>query len=122
MSKDPFDSLMKLSKLGKKEVKVSIGDVEVVLRSLMAKEEVELFTNIEELKGISFINSNKIETLARSLVEIDGIRFEENNDDVVSKKKQVIEGWGQSIIDLLFTEYAKMISGIESEFEKLTKK
>jgi hypothetical protein len=116
--------LQKIAKLGKKEVQVELTkDIKITLRSLTAKEENEIFTECADLPTMSFINTNKVQTLARSIIEINGERYDaKESEEVVEfikEKVKLIEQWGQNVIDVLFGKYADMVKDIEQSFEKL---
>ena len=116
--------LQKIVNLGKKEVQVILTkDIKITLKSLTAKEESEIFLECADLPTMVFINTNKIQTLARSIVEINGERYEvkegEEEVEFIKEKVKLIEQWGQNIVDVLFGKYADMIKEIEKDFEKL---
>jgi len=117
--KNPMDGLKKIAELGKKERNVVIAETKIVLKSLSAREENNIFSACQDLDGIFYINANKIQTLACSIIEISGARFETDNEETLKEKVTVIESWGQSVVDYLFTEYSVLIKEIEESFKEI---
>jgi len=133
MNLDGISLLKELGQTGHKEQEFDITkEFKITLRTLTSQEETSVYSSLEGLKGVEFLNRNKIETLARSIVKINEIKFDINDDlkaadnekaneskikKAISKRKQemidkkieiIIESWPSSIVDSIFTKYASL--------------
>lgn len=107
--------------LGYKEEKFVLSDsIELTLKTLSAKEDTEVYDELEDLKkGTRFVGLYKIKILARSIIQLNDIRFdisgaddekiEEYRKEQLDKKEQIIASWSQPVVDDLFEKYGKLL-------------
>lgn len=109
----------------------NIQGKEFLFRSLSTKEtddiEKEVARKTVSLTDDSKFNTRKVETLAISLISVDGIalsKFEEVQVSVskgVTEKeaiKEEISSWDESFTTLLFLFYLEMLKEKDKKFEK----
>ena len=117
--------LKKLKNIYYETEKCKLGDeLEVTLRLLTSEEETEVHSfSTKYEQGIAYLYSVKRETLARSIVELNGSLIPEiiEDDDLGKVQKHVwlrdniIKGWSQVLIDELWQKYAKLLLRVEEK-------
>ena len=122
--KKVLEDLKKLKNVYYETETFKLGDdLEVTLRLLTSEEETEVHafaTKFEQ--GIAYLYAVKRETLAKSLVIMNGNTIPEiieEGDDKVQKhiwlRENVIKGWSQILIDEMWQKYATLLVRIEKK-------
>ena len=125
---DPLELLNELANVGKKKKTVKISDnLEVVLETLSAEDEGNVFTKCEEFGGSEYFSKNKRETIVHSLAEINGKSlkgYEELEDpdkkrkmkvEVIGKIRDIVDKWNDELITFLYSNFVDVISESEKE-------
>jgi len=117
--------LKKLKNVYYETEKCKLGDeLEATLRLLTSEEETEVHSySTKYEQGIAYLYSVKRETLARSIVELNGNKIPPILDDKEQGKVQshvwlrenVIKGWSQVLIDEMWSQYAKLLIRMEAK-------
>ena len=115
--KDPLKLLASLETYGYEERECTIGGVKIKLAPLTVKEAITVFEISSQYNDIdASIQALKVETLVRSIVAINDIRFDPS---VVSdQKKDVITKFSNDVIDLLFGQYCELDKYIKVSLDK----
>jgi len=128
---DPFEKLNELSKLGKKEKDVLIGEVTVTVGTIDADDETNVFISCAKYDGTSYFYKLKQETLKYAIKAVDTIRIDDykriiKDEDREAAKKQaleriekIIKTWDDGLINYLYTEQAQLAKDSEKDLEKL---
>jgi hypothetical protein len=117
MNADALKIMGAFSKKVFKEKTKNILDFEITLVNLSAKEDAEVFEMISDMKGTEFFHVLKLQTLARSIIAVNGTRFEktDNNKEVLESKIEILLSWPSTIIDELYQVYSDLINEIDVE-------
>jgi len=117
--------LKKLKDVYYETEKCKLGkDLEARLRLLTSEEETDVHAYSSKFEqGIAYLYSVKRETLARSIVELNGNKIPEILEDEDTGKTQkhiwlrenVLKGWSQVLIDEMWTKYATLLTRVEAK-------
>ena len=113
-----FLELMKeITKQSYKEKSKLRGTNTIVLRNLSAKEEADVYTSVNNLKGTEFFYILKIQTLAKSIIAIKTEDGEEKrfDDPDIGKKLEILATWPTSVMDELYRVYSDLSNEIDKE-------
>jgi hypothetical protein len=114
---DFLDLMKEITKKSYKEKSKQIGTINVVLRNLSAKEEADVYTSVNNLKGTEFFYILKIQTLAKSIIAIKTEEGEEKRFDNpdIEKKLEILATWPTSVMDELYRVYSDLSNEIDKE-------
>lgn len=127
--KDAFAALESLSKLGKKEGDVKLGDLTLTLGTLDTDQESNVFISCAELTGNVYFYRLKIETLKYSLKAVNEVRLDdylrlEKVEDREKLKKEtfdkietIVKTWDENVVSYLYSEWAKLSKASEEELK-----
>jgi len=116
MNTDALKIMSTLKEKVFKEKTKKILDFEITLVNLSAKEDAEVFEMISDMKGTEFFHVLKLQTLARSIVAVNGTRFEKaDNKELIESKINILLSWPSTIIDELYQVYSDLINEIDDE-------
>lgn len=142
MKRDALELLKTLAQSSHKHIDIKLGDgFTIKLRSLTAKEETEVFAELDGYKGVTFFYNHKLATLCRSIIEINGNTFdidvkspknfstlpddekevirldvEAKKEQLMQEKRAIISELPASVVDVLYKSYASMIGEQEQQF------
>lgn len=128
---DPFAILNEVEELGKVEESVKLKDgLSLIISTISAEEESEVFMNCVGFEGVSYITQNKIEVLAHSIKGINDTRFDYNKiEDPTERKKErqkvveglrnKIEGWRDEVVTFLYEKFLSITGNSEDQLKKL---
>jgi hypothetical protein len=112
-----LDALNAVAELERRNATINIGDdFEVVIKSLGAEDETATFVDCMNTWGQAFVYKHKIETLSRSITQINGMSTETID---LNAKKLAIGQWQQVLVDHVYREYATLVGDIDEYFEKI---
>ncbi|MDO8640286.1 MAG: hypothetical protein Q7R33_01980 [Nitrosarchaeum sp.] len=114
---DPLAAMNAVSDLKQRTKIVELDDnFKVTVRTLGAKDETDTFIECMNLWGQAFLYKHKLETLCRSIIDINGVSIQAV--DIVLKR-DIMGKWSQEVIDELYIEYARLIGNIDAFLEKM---
>ena len=129
---DPMEAMKMIAEMQHRTIDVQINDdISVTLRSLGAKDETDTVGDCMQYWGQAYIYKHKIETLARSIIAINGKSFSPVLDSgpefdyltpenkLLKAKRDAVGSWNQSLVDMLYNKYANMIQDVERFMEKI---
>jgi hypothetical protein len=127
---DIFESLNELSKLGKKTKEVSVGETKILLSTLDASQEGEVFIACAELSGNAYFYKLKTHTLTHSIKAVNGQRLDayeniKEKDEREKLKKETLEKvsnilgtWDENVISFLYSKWSILSKESEDELKK----
>jgi hypothetical protein len=115
---------------GRKTKEFKVGESVVLLQSLTAQDQSEINSEASGLNALTYLESSKVPTLARSLVEIDKVPIEAFPEvreylrkDTELKTVQAVEkslyDMDKENVNLLFSLYLDLETERQAEREKL---
>lgn len=124
------DSLQKAKGVGLVEERFTIGDCDVVVRSLRPDEYEALITDCKGLEDVTYLNTFQMGHVNRALVELNGVSFRDvqfvDDEEPDPKKpgqmkpvklelhrwleKNVLNSWGK---EALYVAYRKVADAVE---------
>lgn len=128
---DPFEILDEITKIGKVEKSVDLTDnISVILCTIDAEEEAEIFDFCSEFEGVTYIMKNKVETLAHAIKGLNKKRFDYNKIEDAKERKEErlkvvdglrerINGWRDEIITYLYEQFFGVMGDSEARLRKL---
>jgi len=128
---DPFAALDEIANLGRVETEIKITDkLSLIITTLTAEEENEVFIDCQGYQGIGYITKNKIETLARCIKGINGKRFNYNEINDIAKRKEErkkaviglrdkIESWRDDLVTYVYEQWLDITGNSEEKLKKL---
>jgi len=126
---DAFEALKSLSKLGKRTKEIQVGSMKLLLSTMNAEQEGNVFVTCSDLSGNAYFNKLRLETLKFALKAVDGSRldsYEEINDEVEREKskKQILEKvqkilgtWDENVISFLYSKWAELSKESEDDLK-----
>jgi len=118
-----LEDLKKLKTIFHDTETVKLGDsLEVELAPISSEEETEAHAfALQHEQGLAYIYSVKRETVARSIIKINGKELpeyiEEDNGETLQRyawlKKNIISGWNQMLIDKIWLGYSNLLNRLE---------
>jgi len=98
-------------------------DLEATLKLLTSEEETDIHAYSSKFEqGLAYLYSVKRETLGRSIIELNGNKIPEVVVDGDTKtqrhlwlRENVISGWSQILIDVMWQKYAKLLLRMEEK-------
>jgi len=127
---DAFEMLKDLSKLGKKTKEVSIGQLKLLMSTLDADQEGNIFITCADLTGNAYFNKLKSETLKYSIRAVNDQRLdeyekiedskkrEELKKDTLSKLEKIIGSWDENVISYLYKVWSDLSKESEEELRQ----
>ena len=122
--KSLLKDLKKLKDVYYETEKCQLGkELTLVLKLLTSEEETDVHDYASKHEqGIAYLYSVKRETLARSIIELNGNKIPDVIDDDSGKvqkhiwiRDNVIKGWSQILIDEIWQKYAKLLIRMEEK-------
>lgn len=111
-----LELLKSLETYGYHEKNIKIGDVSIVMAPITAGETIEIFELSHKFNDAdASTQSLKIETLARSIIKVNDVRFDPKS--MLDEKKSVILAFGDELVDHLFDEYCELDKTIMTSIE-----
>jgi len=117
MSNDEALELLKsLETYGYHEKEITFGSLKIILAPLTAGETMQVFEASNKFEDADAASSSlKVETLSRSIVAVDGKRFDPKK--FIDQKREIILAFGNEMIDVLFSEYCQLDMTIANSIE-----
>jgi len=142
MNKQALEMMKQVITAVYKEKSRKIGEFEITLKNLSAKEEAEVYVAVGNLKGTEFFHVLKVQTLAKSMVaikkdgveqrfEIDGVKIDKEMTDeerdqylsdvgkrekeILNEKMSILILWPATVIDELYKVYSDLSNEIDKE-------
>ena len=114
---DPLKLLSSLETYGYDEREMTIGDVKLKLAPLTAREVVDVLELSSQYNDAdAAIQVLKIETIARSLIAVNNIKFDPT---VISKqKREIIDRFSDDLVDVIFNQYCELDKGMATSVKK----
>jgi len=128
---DPLKILDEIESIGKKEKWINVSnDYKVLLTTINAEEEVEIFKACRNELGFGYLAKNKFEVLARAIKGVNDKKFKylemesglertierERTIEIVRKK---IESWQDDIVNFIYAEWIDLINEGEKYLKKI---
>jgi len=108
--------LKSLETYGYHEKEISFAGLKIMLAPLTAGETIQVFESSGKYEDADAASSSlKVETLSRSIVAVDGKRFDPKK--FVDQKREIILAFGDEMIDVLFNEYCELDKTIANSIE-----
>ena len=126
---DAFKALEELSKLGKMESEIKVGEVTITLGTLDTEQESDVFVQCSELTGNAYFYKLKLETVKYALRAVGGARVDdyikiEKDEERQKMKKEALERisgilktWDENVLSFLYNEWAKLAKKSEDELK-----
>lgn len=126
---DAFEALSELSKLGKKTKEVDVGDLKILLSTLDADQEGEVFVKCADLTGNAYYYKLKSETVKYAIRAVNGKRLDEYETvkeqdkrdklkkETLDKLSTIIGTWDENVISFLYSKWASLSKESEDELK-----
>jgi hypothetical protein len=126
---DAFKALEELSKLGKVEGEVKLGEVKLILGTLDTEQESDVFGACSELTGNAYFYKLKLGTVKYSLKAIGDVRLDDYlkiekaderkkaKEDTLAKISEIIGKWDENVISYLYSEWNKLAKKSEDDLK-----
>lgn len=125
---DAFEALTELGKLGKKQKEEQIGETKLLLSTIDAEQEGNVFMACAELTGNAYFFKLKSETLKYAIRAVNGKRLDEYENAKVEErdklKKETLEkvakilgSWDQNVISFLYSKWLDLTKESEKELQ-----
>jgi hypothetical protein len=124
-----FDALSELSKLGKKTKEVTVGELNILLSTLDAEQEGEVFVACAELTGNAYFYRLKKETLKYSIRAVNGQRLDDYENvkeqdkrdklkkETLEKLSGILGTWDENVISFLYSKWAVLSKESEEDLK-----
>jgi len=128
---DPFAMLDKIEEIGKKEKWIDISkDSKILLTTLNAEDEVEIFKACRNETGFGYLSQNKFEVLGRSIKGINKKKFKylemedgpERNierERTISEVIKRVESWHDDVVSFIYAQWLALTGDAEAYLTKL---
>ena len=128
---DPFSFLDKIEEIGKHEKTVKLNDdFSILLSTISADEEAQIFKNCANYEGSEYITRSKIETLVFAIKGVNDNKFnydEIENEEERSKERNTainelrkrIAKWRDEVITYLYQEWLELTKNSEEQLKKI---
>jgi len=114
---DPLELLQSLQSHGYDEREVTVGEVKIKLAPMTAREVIDVFELSSQYNDSdAATQALKVETLARSIVAINDIKF--NPEVVTAHKLEAINKFGDDLVDMLFNQYCELDKSVKDAVDK----
>jgi len=116
MPNEALELLKSLETYGYHEKEITFGGLKIILAPLTAGETIQVFEASNKYEDADAASSSlKIETLSRSIVAVNGKRFDAKK--FIDEKREIILAFGSEMIDVLFNEYCQLDMTIADSIE-----
>jgi hypothetical protein len=124
-----FEALSELSKLGKLTKEVEVGQLKILLSTLDAEQEGEVFVACADLTGNAYFYKLKSETFKYSIKAVNGQRLDEYENVKETDKKdklkketfeqlsKILGTWDENVISFLYSKWAALSKESEEELK-----
>jgi hypothetical protein len=124
-----FEVLTELSKLGKMSREFEIGNMKLLLSTLDAEQEGNVFIACADLTGNAYFYKLKAETLKYSIKAVNGQRLDEYESvtDVAQREKmkketlekleKIIGSWDENVISFLYSKWSVLSKESEEDLK-----
>lgn len=128
---DVFETLKKLSKIGKVFKEVEIEGIKILLGTLNSEQEEKVFIACSELVGSAYFSRLKRETLKYAIKSVNDISLNEYENlkdpeqseklkkETLEKLEKVLGSWDEEVITFLYHKWNEISKQSEEEFEKI---
>ena len=128
---DPLAMLDEIEKIGKKEKWVDISkDSKILLTTINAEDEVEIFKACKSELGFGYLAKNKFEVLARSIKGINKMKFKyvdmedgpERNierERIILEVRKRVESWHDDVVSFVYAEWLALTGDVEEYLKKI---
>ncbi len=128
---DPLAILDKIEEIGKKEKWIDISkDYKVLITTINAEEEVEIFKACRSENGFGYLAKNKFEVLARAIKGINKMKFKyiemedgpERNierERTIEEVRKRVETWNDDVVSYTYSEWLSLTGDVEAYLKKI---
>jgi hypothetical protein len=115
-----FEALEEISKLGKIEGEVDVGDIKLLMGTLDTEQETDVFAQCADLTGNAYFYKLKLETVKYSLKAVNKERVddylkiakieerEKAKKETLEKISSILKKWDENVISYLYSEWSKL--------------
>lgn len=132
---DSLDKLKLLKTKLHKELPVSIAGINIVLAPLSSEDEVECHVFASQYEKIGYIAAIKEETLARTIVEVDGVRIPnfletgetdtQTGEPILQPRfmavRPIVQSLPSNAVDVLYSMYLVLLNDMDNDIKKTLK-
>jgi len=128
---DPLVMLDKIEEIGKKEKWIDISkDHKILITTINAEEEVEIFKACRNELGFGYLAKNKFEVLARGIKGINKKKFkyiemEDGPEKNIERERTIleirkrVESWHDDIVSFVYAEWLALTEDVERYLKKI---
>ena len=108
---DEYGNLRELVFLGRIEKIVTVGKYKFKLSTINGNQQMSIIAKTFMYDENERLSRMRSATLSEAIISVNGVPLEDiadapdGNNDVMSQKMKVVEGWQTSILNKLFSEY-----------------
>ena len=121
---DPLAALREVGKKFYKEGRVELIGHKLALAPLGSAQEARANARVQDYRAVHFLKAVKVEQLAYSIVEVDGLRFqtppasdggldEAAQEEQAKAKRAILSGWPDGVVTYLFQELCVLQDEVE---------
>jgi ADP-dependent phosphofructokinase/glucokinase len=126
---DPFEALTELAKIGKMTKEFEIAEMKILLSTLDAESESNVFISCSDLSGNAYFNKLKAETLKYAIKAVNGQKLDGYEDikeevernklkkETLEKLAKILSQWDQNVISFLYKKWTELSKESEEDLK-----